>query len=86
MEIALTDRYMLRTQDSMNMALLELRDVKKKDGTVSTEWCPTGNYFQDAESGVRFVYSKLSRDDPYRGDLKGAVRRMSEIAASLGAR
>lgn len=86
MRLRLTDRYELRTSDALNMQLWERREVRAShttDRAGEVDWMPTGSYFQDVPSAVRFVFAKLQRDDPYRGDLKGALQKLEWIADNL---
>lgn len=82
MNVKITDRFELRTFDKLNMRLYEYRPKK---GEVVKQWCACDCYFRDVPSAVAFVYRRLQRDDPYEGELKGAIARMESIAEMLAA-
>lgn len=82
----MTDRFKLKTCDALNMQLYERREVKdtyRTERAGEVDWMPCGNYFQDVESAVMFVYGRLQRDSEYAGDLAGAVDELRAIAAEL---
>lgn len=88
MRLRLTDRYELRTSDALNMQLWERREVRAShmtDRAGEVDWMPTGSYFQSIESAVLHVYGRMQRDDPYKGDLKGALEKLEWIAGNLAA-
>ena len=93
MEITFGDRYRLDRLDDMNLQMHEYRDVRKMDkpaskggkptGETEKRWMPMHVYFADVPSAVAWLYRKLQRDDPMKGELADALLRMEAIKDEL---
>ncbi len=67
MALRVMGKYEVRAIDALNLQVFELNDVKKKDGTVSSEWIPR-TYHGNVESAVRWIANHAAKEDLQASD------------------
>lgn len=78
MALRVMDKYEVRAVDALNLQVFELKDVKKKDGTVSSEWIPR-TYHGSVESAVRWIVNHAEI-----ADLRASDYDLGEFLVQMG--
>lgn len=84
MALRVMDKYEVRAIDTLNLQVFELRDAKKKDGTVSSEWVPR-TYHGSVESAVRWIANHAAKEDLRVSDydLGEFLRQMDKYTRAI---
>lgn len=84
-EIELCEGMKLRSVDSMNWELMELRESRRGKDEGSVRWFGTGRYYQGLSAALEHAYERAMLRGEGSETLEAALAKAERIAAELAA-